>query len=149
MKPSTRVAFTLAPMKPEPRFHRELLLVTLVTAAGLGVLYTGIDDLKQRVGYLVVLPLAFAAFTWVAQFVAERMARGEKPQQLLNFVMVLTFAKMAFSLALVYGYYLNVRPASKAFLWPFFLVYLAYTSFETYALIRLSFATAPTRSHDQ
>ncbi len=135
-------------MIPDGRFVRQLSLLTLVTAAGLGVLYLAILDLHERKGYLLLLLLGFAAFTYVAQLVAERIARSANPAALLNFVMVLTFAKMAFSLALVYGYYLYERPEGKSFLWPFFLVYLAFTSFETYALVRLSFATAPTRSNE-
>ncbi len=135
-------------MLSDGRFVRQLSLLTLVTAAGLGVLYLAIVDLHQRKGYMLLLLLGFAAFTYVAQVVAERIARGEKPAALLNFVMALTFAKMAFSLALVYGYYLFAGPEGKSFLWPFFLVYLAFTSFETYALIKLSFATAPTRKNE-
>ncbi len=135
-------------MLSDGRFPRQLLLLTLVTAAGLGVLYLAILDLHERKGYMLLLLLGFAMFTYGAQVVAERIAGGSNPAALLNYVMVLTFAKMAFSLALVYGYYLYARPASKAFLWPFFLVYLAFTTFETYALIKLSFATAPTRRNE-
>ena len=133
-------------MLPPPAFHRQLLFVTLVCAAGLGVLYLAVADLQSRVGYMAMLLLGFAAFTWVAQYVAERLARHPKPGMLLNFVMALTGLKMFLAIALVYGYLVAVAPATYDFLWPSAWVYVAYTSFETYALVRLSFATAPKKS---
>ena len=132
-------------MLPDARFHRELTLVTLACAAGLGILYLAVADLQSRVGYMALLLLGFAAFTWQAQLVAERLARHRNPGMLLNFVMALTGAKMFFSIALVYGYRVYAAPTTLDFLWPFAWVYLVYTGFETYALIRLSFATAPKR----
>lgn len=128
---------------PPPAFARQLALVTLLAAAGLGLLYLAVADLQERVGYLALLLGGFAAFTYLAQAVAEGLARHRKPGMLLNFVMAYTGVKMFLAVALVYGYYLYAAPASRDFLWPFGWVYLAYTSFETYALVRLSFATAP------
>ena len=130
-------------MLPPPAFHRQLLYVTLVAAAGLGVLYLAVADLQSRVGYMAALLSGFAGFTWAAQAVAERLARHPRPGVLLNFVMALTGLKMFFALALVYGYRVAQAPATHDYLWPFGWVYVAYTSFETYALVRLSFATAP------
>lgn len=130
-------------MLPPPAFHRQLALVTLLVAAGLGVLYLAVADLQGRVAYLAMLLAGFAAFTWQAQFIAEGLARHDNPATLLNFVLALTGAKMFLALALVYGYKVYTRPEGLDYLWPFGWVYLAFTSFETYALVRLSFATAP------
>ena len=133
-------------MLPPPAFHRQLLFVTLCCAAGLGVLYLALPDLQSHVAYTTTLLLGFAAFTWAAQAVAERLARHRKPGMLLNFVMALTGLKMFFSIALVYGYLVAASPATYDFLWAFAWVYVVYTGFETYALVRLSFATAPKKS---
>ena len=84
-------------MLPPRAFHRQLLFVSLLCAAGLGVLYLVLPDLQSRVGYLATLLLGFAGFTWGAQFVAERLARHPKPGMLLNFVMALTGLKMFFA----------------------------------------------------
>ena len=130
-------------MLPPPAFHRQLALVTLLCAAGITALYYLVPDLQQRVTYLAALLLGSAAFTWVEQAVAERLARHRNPGMLLNFVMALTGLKMFFAIAIVYGYHEYAAPATRDFLWPFGWVYLVYTSFETYALVRLSFATAP------
>ena len=133
-------------MLPPPAFHRQLLLITSLCAAGLGALYLALADLQSRVAYLATLLLGFAAFTWAAQSVAERLARHPKPGMLLNFVMALTGVKMFLALALVYGYLVAAAPPTFDFLWAFAWVYVVYTAFETYALVRLSFATAPKKS---
>lgn len=133
-------------MLPDARFHVRLALVTLLCAAGLGVLYLALADLQARVGYLAALLLGFAAFTWAAQAVAERIARAPDPGALLNYVMGLTGVKMLFGVGLVYGYKVYAQPPGLAFVWAFAWAYLVYTSFETYALVRLSFATAPKKT---
>ena len=133
-------------MLPDARFHRELALVSLLCAAGLGLLYLAVPDLQSRLGYMALLLVGFAAFTWQAQVIAERLARHRNPATLLNFVMAFTGAKMFFAIALVYGYQVYAAPETRDFLWAFAWVYLVYTSFETYALVRLSFATAPKKS---
>ena len=136
-----------ATTRPEARarFVRDWWLTGLLTAIGLGVLWWAVDDLRARVNYLLALWVGFAGFTWVAYRAGEAQAGHPNPARLLNYVMVLTFAKMAFGIALVFGYARWARPGGIDFVWPFFWTYLTYTTQETLALVRLSFATSPKR----
>ena len=129
-------------------FGRLWVGTTLITSAGFALLWWLVPDLRDRVGYLAILLVGFAVFTWRAYRVAERFAAHENPARLLQYVMALTFVKLVFGVSLVFGYAYWVRPVGITFIWPFFWSYLTFTSLETYALIRLSFATSPKRRDD-
>ncbi|MCB0707682.1 MAG: hypothetical protein KDC34_20340 [Saprospiraceae bacterium] len=64
-------------------------------------------------------------------------SRSENKNMFTAAVLGFVFGKMALSLMIVVIYTKEVQPESKYFILPFFLVYLVYTVFETYFLIRL------------
>ncbi len=131
--------------QPKGRFGLHWLATTLLAALGLAMFWRLTPELQDRPGYLLLLLGGFGIFTWRAYTLGERFAKSDKPVHLLNYVIALTFVKMAFSLALLFGYVYWTKPAGISFVWPFFWTYVCYSVLETLALIRLSFASSPGR----
>ena len=123
-------------------FYAGLGLTTLVTAVLIGAVAYIVPDLHQRMGYLLLCLAVFSAMCVGIFYSAQPAANATNKARLAQYVMVLTFVKMAISLALVYGYFLWARPVGQAFLIPFFMAYFGYTVFETIYLLRLNKATA-------
>ena len=123
-------------------FTRGLLLTTLLVGACIGIEYLFIADLQPQWPFLLVCLAVFALLTVVINRTATKAAKHEKQIRLAQYIMVLTFAKMVLSIAVVVGYYYLADPPSRSFLLPFFTAYFGFTIFETLFLLRLNKATA-------
>jgi len=113
-----------------------LLVITAATAAGL--FFVGRLPQMEEARGLSWFALAFFVGLSIGMYYAGlRAARSENKHLFTNLVMVFTFGKMMFAVLLILSYLKLFQPATKLFLLPFFGIYLIYTIFETYFMLRL------------
>ncbi len=86
-----------------------------------------------------VLTLALFLVISIAIFFLGRRSAGAENRMLFsNVFLAATMAKMFLCGMLVVGYVILAQPESKLFIVPFFWLYLVYTGFEVYFLMKLS-----------
>lgn len=117
-------------------FYRQLGIVALLTAAALWLLsgvplFAGHQPLYWATFgvYLVITLLLF----WIGR----KLAGSSNRNSFTQFVMITVFAKMALTMAVLVAYLKMAEPGSKYFILPFFVVYLAFTIYETYMLMKV------------
>ena len=122
---------------PNSRFFYLLGGVTLLAVAGLALCHWLLD-----IDYALpfsLLTLALFLGVSVAIFFLGRRSAGAKNRMLFgNVFLAATIAKMFLCGMLVVGYVLLGEPGSKLFILPFFWLYLVFTGFEVYFLMKLS-----------
>ncbi len=123
-------------------FYTQLLITTIVTLAIIVGLTFVFPDLTYQWPFMVGGVAMFFCLTLVIYYTAIPAAKSENKARLAQYVMVLTFVKMMFSIILVYAYFRLGSPPSRSFLFPFFVSYLCYTVYETIFLVKLSQRTA-------
>ncbi len=121
-------------------FWTYLTVITLLTVGGLAL----INRLWLSVG-------AYAALGWIGlfffvalsitMFYLGKMTAGSDKSRMAftNMVLGMIFGKMILAMLIVFTYAQEVKPETKLFLVPFFIVYLIYTIFETWFLMKLSY----------
>jgi len=67
-----------------------------------------------------------------------KSAQAKNKNMFTNVVMGITMFKMLLAGGLVLTYALLAEPTNKLFVIPFFLIYLLYTAFEVYVMIKLA-----------
>ena len=86
----------------------------------------------------------FLALSIVMYLTGKQAAVSAQQGFFTQLILVFTIVKMFLSVVVVFVYFKAARPASNWFLAPFFLVYLIYTIFESYFMIRIGKSTKPT-----
>ena len=81
--------------------------------------------------------LFFIFFSILIYVVGVLAARNSNKHLFTNVIIGFVFSKMLLSIVLVIAYHRLLEPSSNLFLIPFFIVYLVYTIFETYFMIKL------------
>jgi len=66
-----------------------------------------------------------------------RSARSTNRHKFTNTIVGFIFYKMMLSVAFVFIYVKVMKPSDSLFLIPFFIIYLCFTIFETYFMIKL------------
>ena len=119
------------------RFLTLLTVVTLIAIVGVAICHWLLP-----IGYALpfsILTLVMFLFVSVVIFFLGRRSAGATNKQLFsNVFMASTMAKMFLCGMLVVSYVLLAEPTSKLFIVPFFWLYLVYTAFEVYFLMKLS-----------
>ena len=127
---------------PTSRFLYWLGGVSLLALAGLALCHWLLP-----IDYALpfsVLTLVLFLLVSVGLFFVGRRSAGAKNRLLFgNVFLAATIAKMFLCGMLVVGYVILGEPASKLFIVPFFWLYLVYTGFEVYFLMKLSAIVAP------
>lgn len=81
---------------------------------------------------------AFIVFSAIMYFLASRAAVSSDKNLFLQQVLLTTSLKMALCLFVIVGYFKLAEPSSKMYAIPFLIVYLIFTIFETYFMMKLS-----------
>jgi hypothetical protein len=82
--------------------------------------------------------LFFVSFSIVTYMLGKQAAESTNKFAFTNLTLVFLFGKLLFSVVIIVGYKEIANPESNLFVLPFFLVYLCYTAFETYFMMRLA-----------
>lgn len=80
---------------------------------------------------------AFIALSAAMFSAGRRAARSDNKNDFTNAVLGFTMGKMFLAILLLFGYSRLAQPPDKLFIIPFFSVYLIYTIFETYFMMKL------------
>ncbi len=118
-------------------FLLQLLIISLTTALLLFGLHR-IPQLAADFPLSIASLLFFVALSAGMFFLARYTAGLTNRNMFTNVILGFTMLKMIASAGIVLGYWFLVEPTSKLFVLPFFLVYLIFTCFEIYFMIRLS-----------
>ena len=99
---------------------------------------------------LVPIFQTFQSLTWISfifflslsvlmYFIGHTSANSSNKNSFLRIVMVTTFLKMFLCVGLIVIYQTIVKPESKMFVVPFLMIYIIFTIFETYFMMKLSY----------
>lgn len=122
-----------------------LLQTTLVTFLTAGLLY-GLSFYPLLLPYRdfgAICLFFFVALSCLMYVTGRRAAVSSQQNFFTQLILVFTIVKMFLSIVIVFVYFKATEPASNWFLLPFFLVYLIYTIFESYFMIRIGKSAKP------
>lgn len=117
-------------------FFLQLALVTLIAAA---TAY-GINTFPQ---FADVQPIAwislgiFVLLSVVMYYAGRKAAFSDNKHDFTNVSLGITISKIFIAILFILGYNQLMQPDSRFFIIPFFLMYLIYTIFETYIMMKL------------
>ncbi len=80
----------------------------------------------------------FILLSIVMFFVGQKSAAKDNKNRFTNTVLMFTFVKLVAGVLAILIYYLNIKPESKLFIVPFFVIYFAFTIFESYFMMKLA-----------
>ena len=119
------------------RFYTGILITLLVSAliAGYSGKLMGVSE------HNLLMYLSIGGFTALAIGVfhlSERAAKMNSRIFFMQIVMINTMVKMFGSVALVIGYFSITKPSMNKFIVPFLIVYVLYTIFDAYFMMKQS-----------
>jgi len=121
---------------PPTIFFRQLFITSILTAIVLfGINQWSVMSPYQDFSWMSLV--FFVLFTLAMYGVGTLTAKSKSTTAFTGTILGFTFGKMLFSLVLVVSYFQYMKPSSKAFVIPFFLVYLVFTVFETWFMMKL------------
>ncbi|WP_116106655.1 hypothetical protein [Lewinella sp. IMCC34191] len=124
-------------------------LTQLAGITGLAVLGLALSHWLLPIGYAlpfsIITLVLFLGICVALFFLGRRSAGAENRMLFSNVFLAATIAKMFLCGMLVVGYVILAEPTSKLFIVPFFWLYLVYTGFEVYFLMKLSAIVASPR----
>lgn len=117
-------------------FSIQLGILTLITA----ILLFFLNRLPQLQSYSALAWVSLAAFTALSilmYLAGYRAALSENKNDFTNAILGFTVGKMFLAILVIFGYSQLANPPDKLFIIPFFAIYLIYTIFETYFMMKL------------
>ena len=124
-------------------FYLQLAIVTLIAAATA----FGINTFPQ---FADVQPIAwislgiFVLLSVVMYYAGRKAAFSDNKHDFTNVSLGVTIGKIFIAILFILGYNQLMQPDSRFFIIPFFLMYLIYTIFETYIMMKLGRLNTPT-----
>ena len=121
---------------PPTIFFRQLSIISVLTAIVLFALNQW--SLLSPYQDFSWISLAFFVLLTLAMYgVGTLTSKSKNTAAFTGTILGFTFGKMFFSLIIVIAYFQYTQPLSKVFVVPFFIVYLIYTVFETWFMMKL------------
>lgn len=117
-------------------FYAQLAIVTLFAAAAA----YGINTFPQ---FADVRPIAwislgiFVLLSIIMFYAGRKAAFSDNKHDFTNVSLGVTIGKIFIAILFILGYDQLMQPASRFFIIPFFIMYLIYTIFETYIMMKL------------
>lgn len=121
----------------DKKFYLQLLATTAVSL----LLAVGLNQADLFKPYAILSWVSIGFFCLVSimmYYTGKNAIRSSNKFAFTNLVMVYTMVKMFLAILIVMAYGKIVQPSTKLFILPFFGVYLFYTIFETYFMMKLS-----------
>lgn len=117
-------------------FFQQLFLLTLIVLLLLLALHQ-LPSLQQDAPFSWLSLAFFVLLSIVTYFIAYRSVQHKNKFAFVNASLVMTFVKMVLCIALVAAYIKLTNPPSRTFILPFLGIYVIYTIFETYFLMKI------------
>ncbi|NRB47567.1 MAG: hypothetical protein HRU41_07825 [Saprospiraceae bacterium] len=117
-------------------FYQQLILLSL----GILAVVLTLGQQAQYSSYIDISTVSLIFFTLLSIIVFHlglRMIKSRNKNDFSRLVLGFTGFKMMLSVALVFIYQSVAEPTDRWFVIPFLLIYVLYTIFETYFLMRL------------
>lgn len=119
------------------QFTLQLLLVTLFVGVVLGLLsFLPVFARHQQLSWLSLI--LFIVISIIMYFTGRWGVNSENKTTFIGLMYAYMGGKMFLSIVLIMMYYYYIEPKSKLFILPFFVVYLIFTIFESYFLMKLN-----------
>ncbi len=121
---------------PPASFLTSLTIISVLTAIGL----FGLNQISAIAPYSNFSWLCLSGFIGLSllMYLAGHLTvKSDNKHLFTSIILGSTLGKMVLSLVLVLLYHKFAMPTSKAFVIPFFIVYLVFTSFETWFMMKL------------
>ena len=119
------------------KFYTSLLITLFVSAITAG--YAG--ELLAISEHNLLMYISIILFTVLAMGVfhlSERAARMNSRNFFMQIVMINTMVKMFGAVVAVIGYFYVTKPSTTKFIVPFLIVYVCYTIFDAYFMMKQS-----------
>jgi hypothetical protein len=118
------------------QFAWQLLFVTALTGAGIW----GLLQVAALADYGPIAWISLGGFTLLSILLfwaGKRAAQSSNKNDFTSTVLGATMGKMFLAVIIIYAYLQLAQPADKLFVIPFLGVYVVYTVFEVYFMMRL------------
>ena len=124
-------------------FIRGLVMTILLTTGACTLLALVWTAVRAHANFLVITLSSMIAFCIILYRLAAASVRQRRAQNFIGIVMAGVFIKMFLCLGLILGYKKLAAPADSTFLWPFLVIYVAFTIFEVTFMDRLGRQKTP------
>lgn len=117
-------------------FYIQLLVLSVAVALGLFFL----NRIPALQNHALLSWLSLAAFIGISVLMfysGKSSARSDNKNDFTNVVLGFTIGKMFLTIVVIYAYVQLAQPTGKVFVLPFFGIYLLFTAFETYFMMKL------------
>jgi hypothetical protein len=117
-------------------FYKQLTFISIPSAIALYLVHQG--TVLQPHAPLAWISLAFfIGLSIFMYFVGKKAALSENKNNFTNAFLIFLMLKLFLCASLMIGYLKMTAPDTKLFVLPFFVLYIIYTTFEVFFLIRL------------
>lgn len=113
--------------------YKLVLFVSFLIAVIIGVL-ADYSLLGEQPNFTWICLLFFTFITLFTLYLAELSSKSSTASKSVFTVLGAMTLKFVFSILLIIGYYLAVKPAKATFIIPFFVLYAVFAVIETYLL---------------
>ncbi|MCO6488839.1 MAG: hypothetical protein J5I98_10495 [Phaeodactylibacter sp.] len=120
--------------------QRSFFIQLGLLSLGAAILLFFLNRLPQLQAYSTLSWISLAAFVGLSilmYLAGRRAAESDNKNDFTNAVLGFTAGKMFLAILVLLGYSQLAQPPDKLFIIPFFAVYLIYTIFETYFMMKL------------
>lgn len=124
------------------RTYLKGLFVTLGSVIPIIIFIFSFPAFKIYTGVIAVGLITFVVLSFVSFVIMRKAARNPKKQLFISMAMVNMLIKMVVTVAVLMIYKTIYMPPTTHFLLPFLIVYLAFTIFETWFMVHLSYEKA-------
>ena len=122
--------------------NRSIFIFQLLITTGVSLIVVGLVNflLGDNGDWAIsgIALLFFSAFCILMYFLGMRAMKSDNKYQFIRLVWINMMGKIFMSFIIVGIYYQLAQPSSKFFILPFLTIYLVYSVFETYFMIKQS-----------
>lgn len=111
-----------------------------ILSIGVGLALYFLNRLPQLQTHAPLSWISLAGFIGLSMlmfYTGRRSARSENKNDFTNVVLGFTIGKMFMAILVIYAYMQLAQPEGKVFILPFFGIYLTYTAYETFFMMKL------------
>lgn len=117
-------------------FYIQLLILSAAVALGLYFL-NRLPQLQAHAPLSWISLAGFIGLSTLMFYTGKRSAKSENKNDFTNVVLGFTIGKMFMAILVIYAYLQLAQPQGKVFILPFFGIYLIFTAFETFFMMKL------------
>jgi len=131
--------------------HRSFFIQLGIVSLGVIILIFALNLVPAFYTFQSLTWISFAFFfslSVLMYFIGHSSANSSNKNSFLQIVMATTFLKMFLCIGLVIVYHTLAKPESNMFVVPFLLIYIIFTIFETYFMMKLSYLNPNKKSEE-